>query len=270
MTFFGSTRGKFKHSLGVIGGPEGYLFGDLYYKVQLSYNAFSSVPDTDAMDRLNPSQLPNVRSDSLKYYTRRTLTLEEAYVQKEGALGNGWYGRVAAGYFEPAYGGVASQLLYAPVCAPWAIGVEGATLFKRNYSGLGFTTKIRRFDGFTPTFEHFVGRQYFLDLYYNIKPLNLDLKISAGRFLAGDKGARFELTRRYPSGLRFSIWYAVTNGGDVVNRKTYHDKGIAFCIPFDMFLPKSSQSSVGYAMSAWQRDVGARASTGRSMQPLRE
>ncbi len=179
----------------------------------------------------------------------------------------GWYGRVALGYFEPAYGGIAAEFLYYPAHQNWAIGLEAAGVLKRKYHGLGFTTEVRKFKRFTPEFVHFIGYQYFLDLYYDFKPLQLDFKVSIGKFLARDVGARFELGRYYPSGLRFSVWYDWTNAHDNVNGSRYRNKGIAFVIPLDMFLTKSSRTMIGYALSVWLRDTGARADTGKRLLP---
>ncbi len=265
LTFFGSAGGKFKYSMELVGGPEGYLFDQIYYKVLGSYaikSSFSGVGDTD---KINPSQTLNVRSDSVRYYQSNTLALEQAFLQKGFDLGKGWFFRLATGYFEPAYAGVATEVLLAPVCNNWAIGLECATVFKRNYSGLGFQYKIRKLHGFVSEYVPFVGYQYFLDLHYDCKPLQMDIKVSIGKFLARDKGAKFELTRYYPSGMLFSLWYTLTNANDFVNRQKYHDKGIAFQMPLDIFLKKSSRAMIGYAMSSWLRDVGARAATGVSL-----
>lgn len=267
LTFFGSATGKFKYSAGIVAGPEGYLFDQLYYKIQGAYNIKSSISDVGDMDMLNPSQILNVRSDSVKYFQTNSVALEQAYIQRGFYIKKGWYGRVSTGYFEPAYGGLASEFLYYPVGSNWAIGFEAAGVLKRSYHGLGFTTKIRKFDGVNPEFVHFIGFQYFLDLYYDIKPLQIDLKVSIGKFLARDVGARFELGRYFPSGFRFSVWYAMTSAYDVVNWSRYRDKGIAFVIPLDFFLKKSSRTFVPYALSVWLRDTGARAATGKRLYP---
>lgn len=203
LTYFGSATGKFKYSAGIVAGPEGYLFDQFYYKIQGAYNAFSSLSDVGDMDMLNPSQILNVRSDSIKYFQTNTISLEEAYVQRGFYLKKGWYGRCAVGYFEPAYAGIAAEFLYYPIGSNWGIGVEAAGVLKRKYHGFGFTTKIRKFNGFDPKFVHFIGYQYFLDFYYEIKPLQLDFKVSLGKFLARDVGARFELGRYFSSGFRF-------------------------------------------------------------------
>lgn len=266
ITFFGSTTGKIKYSLGFIGGPEGYLFDEVYYKFQIAYNLASSLYNLRGIDIYNVSKLPIVRSDSVHYYQGKHFYFEQAYLQKGFNVGGGWFTRAAAGYFEPAYAGVALEALYYPVLSPLAIGFEAATVLKRNYSGLGLKTWTIQFNEKSiPEKIHFIGVQYFLDLYYEYRPWSVDFKMMVGQFLAKDKGARFEIGRYYPSGTRFSIWYTVTNGNDIVNGKRYYDKGIAFSIPFDFFLKKSSRTMLGYAMSAWLRDVGAQAFTGKKL-----
>ena len=267
LTFFGSVTGKFKYSAGFVGGPEGYLFDQLYYKVQGAYNIKSSMSDVGDMDFFNPSQILNVRSDSVKYFQTNSVALEEAYVQRGFYMKKGWYGRISTGYFEPAYAGVAAEFLYYPVGQNWAIGFEGAGVLKRKYHGLGFTTEVRKFHKRTPEYEHFIGYQYFLDLYYDLKPLQLDFKVSIGKFLARDVGARFEVGRYFSSGFHFNVWYSWTNAHDIVNGSRYRDKGVAFAIPLDFFLTKSSRTFIPYALSVWLRDTGARAATGKRLYP---
>jgi len=145
------------------------------------------------------------------------------------------------------------------------VGLEGAGVVKRRTRGVGFTTRVRKFKGRTPTFEHFIGHQYFLDLYYNLKPLDLDFKVTIGKFLARDWGARFEIGRHYPSGFHFNVWYSWTSANDQVNGSRYRNKGIAFTIPLDLFLTKSSRTFIPYALSVWLRDTAARAATGKRL-----
>lgn len=271
LTFFGSASGKFKYNIGLLSSLDGYLFDEIYYKLQLAYSIHSTMWSLSDIDRLNPSQLINVRTDTIRYFQNNTLSLEKAFVQKGLNLGCGWFYRAAIGYFEPAYGGVANEFLLYPVGSNWAIGFEGAGLLKRDYTGIGFTGKIRKLNGMAPHYFHFIGYQYFLDLYYTFKPLDLDFKIKAGSFLARDKGARFEVSKWFPSGFRFTLWYTLTNGHDKVNGRTYYDKGFGLSFPLDFFLSQSSRNYINYAMSAWLRDVGAVAETGKELyMTLRE
>lgn len=268
ITFFGSTTGKIKYTYGFVAGPEGYLFDSVYYKLLGAYNIQSSMTDLGDRDVYNTSHLPIVRSDSLKYFGDNSLQVQQMYIQKGYNLGSGWFGRWGLGYFEQAYGGLALETLYYPVGSPFAFGIEAAGVLKRDYRGLCFKTKVKQYNqDNTYKFIHFIGYQYFFNFYYEYHPWNLDLKVSVGSFLARDKGAKFTLSRYFPSGMRFSLWYTITNANDVVNGKRYDDKGIAFYIPFDLFLKKSSKTMLGYAMSEWLRDQGATAETGNRLYP---
>lgn len=264
LTFFGSRTGKFKYNIAAMAAPEGYLFNEVYYRVQLAYTLLRSPFDSCPCGP-NPSQLPNVRTDTLRYYDSRYPALEQAFLQKSWNLSKGWFARIATGYFEIAYGGVSAEVLYYPVNSSWAIGFQGATVGKRKYQGLGFTRTVRKYCGCNPAYVDFLGQQYLLDFYYNFNPLKMDFKVTAGRFLAKDWGARFEAGRTFASGLRFSVWATFTNGNDVVNCKRYYDKGFAFCMPLDWFLKQSSRTFIGNSIAAWLRDVGAQAATGKPL-----
>ncbi|MCB1114447.1 MAG: YjbH domain-containing protein, partial [Chlamydiia bacterium] len=114
----------------------------------------------------------------------------------------------------------------------------------------------------------FTGSQYFLNLYYRWFDANLDFKVSGGKFLANDYGVRFQVSRYFDSGLRIYAWYTLTNGGDQINGKTYYDKGVGFSMPLDIFYTHSDRERWGYGMSAWLRDVGVKAKTGRDLYEM--
>lgn len=261
-SFFGSSKGKFKYAVGLNAGINGFLPGDIYYSALLGYTFLSNLGDLTGVDRLNPSQLINVRTDIIRYYQQKGLTFDRLYLQKNWNLGKGIFTRLSVGYFEEAYGGIASEVLYFPINSPWAFGVQGAILKKRNFSGLGFTNQIRKLNGFYPTYQRFLGSQLFLNAYYDWKAAGVDFKISAGQFLAKDLGIRYEITRHFPSGLRVSVWLAHTNGRDRINDKTYYDKGIALSMPLDIFYTYSDRDRWRYGLSAWLRDVAVIAQTG--------
>ncbi|NGX39168.1 MAG: hypothetical protein KR126chlam1_00490 [Chlamydiae bacterium] len=268
VNFFGATSGKYKYSIGVLAALDGFLPGGLLYSARGSYSIYSSMHGLQSRDRLNPSRILHVRSDMVRYFQGGRVRLEEGFLQRSFNLGRGWFFRASGGYFEPAYAGGASEFLLYPVESNWALGVEGAVLWKRRYQGLGFFSRVPKFnsDG-DEVFKKYTGVQYFINLYYDFKPLDLLFEIKAGQFLAKDKGARFMVTRTFSSGARFSLWLTTTNGKDRVNGRRYFDKGFAFTVPFDIFLRKSSRTFLSYAMSAWLRDVGAIGATGIPLYP---
>lgn len=268
LTYFGSAKGKLKYDLGFLLESEGFFPNGIYYDLQGSYIAFSTSKDVGDRDCLNPSLLPHVRSDFVRYYQTASAHLDVAYLQKNWNLSKGWFSRIALGYYEIAYGGITGELLYYPIHANWSFGVELSTLLKRNYSGIGFARSVQILEYNQPKQIPFWGLQYFFTLGYHYSPLDLDFSAQIGQFLAKDRGVRLEVTRSFSSGLHLGFWYTVTNGKDELNGKRYFDKGIAFSMPLDFFLNKSSRERVGYAMSAWLRDVGAVSLTGKKLLPL--
>ncbi len=267
-TLFGSASGKFKYALGLNAAFNGFLWQDIYYSALLGYNFITNLGKQQGYDRLNPSQLIQVRTDVVKYYHQRGFTIDEAFLQKNWNLSHGLYARIAVGYFEEEYGGMATEFLYYPLKGCWAIGLNGAILKKRCYRGLGFTDKIRQLKGFKLTHKRFLGSQYFLNLYYDWKEARLDFKVTAGKFLANDWGVRNEISHYFPSGLRMTVWYTWTSAHDKINGQTYFDKGVAFSLPFDIFYTYSERSRWNYGMSAWLRDVGVQALTGLELYEL--
>lgn len=262
LSFFGSSRGKYKYSFGLLGGLSGYLFDSLYYDTLVSFRIKATIDDIQDRDFYNPSRRLNVRTDAIRYFQGNRLNLDRAFIQKGWNTHNGFFFRLAGGYFEPMYGGLAGETLYYPANAQYAIGFEAASVLKRDYDGLGFMHKVRKLQNGKITYHDYVGYQYFLNLYYYFKLMNMEVSAKTGQFLARDFGTRFEVARYYPSGMRLSFWYTLTNGKDVVNGSRYYDKGVAINFPLDIFLQKSSRSMLGYAMGFWLRDVGAYSMTG--------
>lgn len=267
-TLFGSASGKFKYALGLSVNINGFLPSNVYYSISLGYYLCSYLKKVHDVDKLNPSQIINVRTDIINYYKQQGVTVDEAYLEKVWNYGKGWYSRVSLGLFEPEYGGVSTEWLYYPVNSPWAVGMDFSLLKKRAPHGVDFTSYVRKLHGFKPHYVRFLGSQYFLNLYYDWKCASLNFKVSAGKFLADDFGVRTEVYRYFSSGLQLGIWYTYTNAHDVINNQIYHDKGIFFSVPLDIFYTKTSRSRWGYGMSAWLRDVGVTAGTGGNLFDL--
>ena len=265
-TFFGSSRGKFKYSLGLDLELEGYLWGDVYYNLVLGKVFVENMKDVQDTDMLNRSLLINVRTDQVNYEKNNGLFVTTAFLQKSWHAYRGIYTRAAVGYFEEAYGGVAFEALYMPVDQNWAVGWESALLKKREYTGLGFTDQVRFvMPDYKFRFEKFCPHQYFLEGYYYLDAAQMRCKVSAGRFLAKDYGVRLEVSRVFKSGFEVSLWYTRTTARDIVNHSRYHDRGVSVSVPLDIFYQHSSRKKLNYGMSAWLRDVGIRSETGNRL-----
>jgi len=264
-THFGSTKGKFKYALGVNFGGHGFLYDDVYYEVLFGYIGITKLGSVTGIDALNPSQLINVKTDVITYYKARGVTIDKIYLQKTVNFGCGLYGRLALGHFSQQYGGVGAELLFYPVNSNWAIGGEWSLVRKRKIHGIHFTPRIRKLEGYDPTYVRFTGKQYFVDVYYDNPCLQLDFQFSYGKFLANDRGFRTEAGRYFNNGLRLFFWYTRTDGHDVVNGETYYDKGVGISMPLDVFYTCSTRKMWNWEMSAWLRDVGYRTFTGPAL-----
>lgn len=266
--FFGSCKGKFKYDAGFTLTQEGYFLNQIYYNLQTSYIIKTASAQIGSRDVYNPSSIINVRSDFTKYYESNSFHVDNFYLQKNFNLNKAFFCKLALGYFEVAYGGIDFELLYYPVNSNLACSIEAANVYKRKYSGLGFEKKVRKWKNNLPVYEHFIGYEYFLNLFYELKPLHLTVKTQFGGFLAKDKGIKLEFIKYFKSGFEVDTWITFTNKYDSVNGKRYFDKGFCLSIPLDIFMNKSSRKRFCFKMSEWERDVGASAKTGRELYKI--
>ncbi len=106
-------------------------------------------------------------------------------------------------------------------------------------------------DDYTQTYK-----TAFFNSRLNVPEYDVTLDMKAGRFLAGDKGAKFTISK-FIKGVTISAWYSVTDTSDLrdPSNRGYHDKGISVVIPIRIFRGSDSKTSYSYALSPWTRDV---------------
>ena len=81
--------------------------------------------------------------------------------------------------------------------------------------------------------------------------------MKAGRFLAGDTGVRFTVSKHI-KGVILWAWFSFTDTSifsDSIN-EGYRDKGIGISIPLRLFKGTDSKTAYIYSLSAWTRDTG--------------
>lgn len=265
---FGSAHGKYKYDFGILLGVSGMFENLLFYSASLRYTLMSSFSDVNTINTMVSSHFINVHTDIMRYRQQQSVTLNNAFLQRNWNMGKGFFSRLAAGYFESAYAGVGGEILYYPIEQDWAIGIEGAALRKRKYSGLGFQRWVSKpTSKSTFTYLKFKPWQGFINLYYYIPKVNMSFRLRAGQFLARDKGFRLTATRYFPSGLSVSAWFSYTNPKELVNSKRYADQGIGFSMPIDFLLPRTALTQISYGLSVWLRDSAYASSTGKNLYP---
>jgi len=192
--------------------------------------------------------LPNaVRSDIVSYlekdYALSNLMFEQILKAKYEI-----YGKIAAGLLEIEYAGLDAEMATTLFGGRILAGVGGSLVKKRDPNN---PLKLINDD---------VNDNYktaFFNTRVNFRDLEMYVDVKAGRFLAGDKGARVTVTKSFFNGVQLAAWYSFTDTSiftDTFNNG-YHDKGISVSIPLRLFLGRDSRTLYTYSISPWTRDV---------------
>jgi hypothetical protein len=169
------------------------------------------------------SPLPRVRTFVREYVTRSNVTMENAYVHWFDRIAENTFAQVYAGYLETMFGGVGAEILYRPVDSSLSFGLD------LNY------VKQRDFDSNTAFFDYTAVTGH-ASVYWQPEFLtDIQLTISAGQFLAKDKGVNIDFAKRFDSGIVVGAYAAFTD----VSAEDYGEgsftKGFYISRPFDMF-----------------------------------
>jgi len=204
------------------------------YKIPFYSNISSSnIPPEDA-----------VRSDSFLYLDR-DYSFDRLMLDQAVRLSERTFGRLTGGYLEYMYAGVGGEILTFLGEGNLALGIEGDWVRKREP---GTQLALMDFDSYT-----LLGNAY-----YTIPGIDTTLHAQYGRFLAGDIGWRFEVSRKYNTGAILGFWYSYTDTDDLVGfNKGYHDKGVFLSLPAQMFLNRETRMRYDYYIAPWTRDVAA-------------
>jgi hypothetical protein len=244
--YFNDPSGAFRYDLFLLGSYRRQLAKRLFFDGSVRLTVVEDVSDVD-----NPSNstLPHVRSDVAEYKDEgNVLKLERLLLNRYFFPAQRVYARASVGYYEEMFGGAGGQVMYLPQSGKWAIDITADWVKQRDFEG-GFG--FQDYDTVTSLASLHVKLPWLPDTYGTVR---------AGRFLAQDEGARFELKRRFRSGIEIGFWYTRTNGDDITSPGSpgdpYYDKGVFMNIPLGPLLQKDSQTIAGLSLAPWTRDVG--------------
>ncbi len=203
--------------------------------------------DVSEVTQPSNSLLPHVRTDVAEYKKRGRVRLLRLLVNRYAQPAERVYARLSAGIYEEMFAGAGAQALYLPAQGRWAADLSVDWLRQRAPGG------ALRFRGYSVLTV--IGA-----FHYRLPRWGLTATIRAGRFLAKDEGARFEIKRRFRSGVEFGAWYTVTNGNDITSPgrpgDPYYDKGVFVSIPLNIMLTKDTRARANFSLAPWTRDVG--------------
>ncbi len=237
-TFLNDPSGFFKYRLGAAGQLRATPWRGGTLLLGLEGYPLNTVSTANV-----PLSIP-VRSD-IPLYKKERIAMGRLLAEQVIRAAGPWYGRIAAGYLEVMYAGVDGEAAVPLWNGRFLAGAGGSYLRKRDPDNVFGLKHDREY------------HTLFLNGRLNLPELDLVLDVKGGRFLAGDLGARFTLSK-VVRGVVLSAWYSVTDTSaftDPYNRG-YHDKGIAVEIPIRLFLGRDSRTSYRIALSPWTRDAG--------------
>ncbi|MDD4977708.1 MAG: YjbH domain-containing protein [Gallionella sp.] len=258
---FRNPKPQFESDVGMnfsysLGGPNGFMLFQLapaaHAKYSLSENTWlQGGAQLGILDNYNKftyngfSNLPRVRTNVRKYVTTSKLTMPNLQLTHMDKLNDNHYVSMYGGYIESMFAGVGAEWMYRPLEGKYALGVDINEVKQRDFSQKLALQKYQVLTGHA-TWYVYTG--------WN----NVLAKLSAGQYLAGDKGVTIDLSRVFDNGVKMGGYFTKTNVSAKQFGEGSFDKGIYFQIPFDAMLTKSVG---GVANILWQpllRDGGAK------------
>ncbi|WP_404408617.1 YjbH domain-containing protein [Pseudidiomarina marina] len=240
------------------GGPEDfYLYQlgvDARVRYSLSRNTFvagtASLRVIDNYDKFNyttgteTGALPRVRTYVREYVTGSDVFLRNLQVIHRRQLADNWFAAGYVGYQEQMFGGFGGELLYRELDSNWAVGLDINYAKQRDWENhFGF----RDYDVIT---GHLTG--YWRP---NFMPNSL-VRVAAGQFLAGDRGALVAFDHKFDSGIIVGAYAAKTNVSAEEYGEGSFTKGFYISIPFDILQLRYSPGRGTIGWSPLTRDGG--------------
>jgi hypothetical protein len=195
--------------------------------------------------RTSNSVLPHVRSDFAEYLKHGINGISDLYASYDTRLAPDVFVEAKAGYLEDMFAGGGLQGLWRPEDERWALGFDVYDVWQRSFD---------RLFGFRP--YHVVTGH--VNVYYQSPWYGINFAVHAGRYLAGDYGATFEVTREFLTDVEIGAFATFTNVPFAKFGEGSFDKGLIIRIPLDWVLPFNTQSSYDLDLRPLTRDGGQR------------
>jgi hypothetical protein len=198
----------------------------------------------DQITRGSDSVLPHVRSDVARYLLEAPSGLEALYLDRQDNFSSEVFYRLYAGVLEEMYSGAGAEVLYQPFRSRLAYGFSANWVKQRDYD-----KSFNHLDYSTAT--------AFASVYWATPFYNYDIAVHAGRFLAKDLGAKFEIRRTMDNGWSIGAWATLTDVPFEDFGEGSFDKGMYLKIPLQGLRGgANTRSAYNTALRSIQRDGG--------------
>jgi len=240
-SFLNDPDGFFKYKLGMKGWLKYHTWKGSSFIAGLAAYPLNNISSSN-----EPLSIP-VRSD-IVLYEEENVSLDRLMYEQVVTLAPALYAKVSTGLLETQYAGADAEIAAPVLNGRIYLGISGSAVKKRSPDNPLELKRDAVKDLFTTA---------FLNTRLNIPEKDIAIDIKAGRFLAGDKGVRFQISKHI-KGVTVWAWYTSTDTSifsDSFN-DGYHDKGIGISIPLRLFKGSDSRTAFSYKLSPWTRDSG--------------
>jgi hypothetical protein len=233
---FGGAESFYMYKLGVNADTDINITNNWTASSTINFNLINNYDRFNYKTPPQDSSLPRVRTWIREYVTSADILPINLQLTHFDHPANDFYSQIYAGYLEMMFAGVGSEVLYRPYSKNWALGVDGNYVRQRDWNNI---MRLADYDVFTG----------HVTTYWELPYLNSTLaSISAGQYLAGDKGVTFNLSRKFDSGIIAGAFMTITNVSASQYGEGSFTKGFYFSIPFDIM---SVHRSNAYSTLSW-------------------
>ena len=249
--FFLSMSPSLRHQ---IGGPESFYLGQLWWKINakvkfkrgltlhtvLGLNIYNNFNEFN-----NPSYstIPHVRSDIQDYLSEGENNIARFKIDYIWSPRKDLFVRLDLGYLEEMFGGVGGEVYYRPFKSNFSSSLQLHKVKQRGYK--------QRFD-----FRDYEVETGHLGFYYDF-PKGITAQLLVGKYLAGDKGATLDFSRRFKNGFTLGVFATKTDLSSIEFGEGSFDKGFYFSIPTDSFFTNFRQGDISFGLQPLTKDGGA-------------
>lgn len=191
-----------------------------------------------------PTGLQPVRTDIRSYVTQSIATMPNLQITNTGKVANNHFVSAYAGYLEMMFAGAGGEYLWRPTNSRVAVGADINRVRQRQFN---VWTSLQNY---AVTTGHVTG-------YWDTGVQDILVKLSYGKYLAGDVGGTLDLSRVFKNGVKIGAYATRTNVDYAQFGEGSFDKGVYLSIPFDAFFARHSDSSANLLFTPLIRDGGA-------------
>ncbi len=254
-TFLNNRRGFFKNKVLIQTSLNLYPWEGMLFRTQIEHTLYNQFKDV----AFYPLEKEPTRTDIVLYERNSAPRLSQLALDQVIPLPGDILFRASMGFFESAYAGLGLEAFRFFNSGLWGLGLESEIVKKRD------PDNNFRMESHSPTFY-----TAFLNCYANVWPSKgVEVGLKVGRFLAGDKGVRFEIRRSFKY---FTIggWFTKTDTSIFSSEKNRDAsyKGIYIKVPFAVFKDKEVRGRFNYAITSFTRDQGQTVDQIRSLYPM--